>query len=107
VIKLEPKPPREEEWWWSRRLGGHGGAVHEDSFEVQLDARRADLEEAVRRFQATVVAANRDYPTRYSLEAEAEARARHEERLAVEAQLREDQAVVDRVLREPSPDGPP
>jgi hypothetical protein len=100
VVKLEPNPPRDEHWWWRRRLGGVGGVLRDDLFEVQLDVRRSELEDSVRRFRSELVAANDDYPRRYSLDAEAEARCHDEDRTARERQLRQDQSVVDGVIRE-------
>ena len=102
IIRLEPKPPSSEEWWWRRRLGG-GGVRREDALEIQLDVGRSGLEGAVRKFRAAVIAANVDYPKQYALDADAEDKAREGERVAGETRLRDDQAIVDRVLREDPP----
>ena len=102
VIRLEPKPPSSEEWWWRRRLGGVG-VLREDALEIQLDVVRSGLEEAVRKFRAAVIAANVDYPKQYALDADAQEKAEDGERIARETRLRDDQAIVDRVLREDPP----
>jgi hypothetical protein len=108
IIKLRPCPPQHEQWWWVRRVAGEGRGVigsdqipAEDAFTVQFDVARDRLAETVVEVRAAVAAANRDYPDRYLVEAEAAKERKAQVEADAQSRIHADRAVIDEAMGPP------